>query len=311
MASKTLLIAVALGLLTALLNLAPLRVPALGFMLAPFTVLPIFVSVLGLGSIAGGVSAVVGTLAMALTAGLLPAVVFFFILLAPPLYAGHLAGLSRSTDDGVEWYPLEDVLFALTIASALVVVATALLSGLTQADLSKMMAELMGQMRSQGTGAGAPNPADVERATSQIVAALPVAMPASILVMLVMNLYLGSRIARNLGWMARPVDHIPTATALPLLAAIIFGTTVVASLFGGQIGTVGQIFMGAFGMAFAFVGLATIHTITMGKAGRGVILGLVYALLFVFAPSIIGVVILGLADSLLGLRARAIANRGP
>ncbi|MEL6737116.1 MAG: hypothetical protein AAFO98_14835, partial [Pseudomonadota bacterium] len=116
--SRTLLIAIAFGLATALINFAPTRFAALGMMIAPFTVLPIFMSVLGFGTAAGIVSSAVATIAMGLMAGPLPAIAFFALLLAPPLYAGHLAGLSRDDSGEEEWYPLSDILFRLTLSSA-------------------------------------------------------------------------------------------------------------------------------------------------------------------------------------------------
>ncbi|MEL6736862.1 MAG: hypothetical protein AAFO98_13525, partial [Pseudomonadota bacterium] len=89
------------------------------------------------------------------------------------------------------------------------------------------------------------------------------------------------------------------------------GIGLLASFFGGQVGVVGQILVGAFGMAFAFVGLATLHTLTMGNPARTIILMLSYLLLLFIAPTIIGMVILGLIETLYGLRARALAGRNP
>ncbi|MEO0545393.1 MAG: DUF2232 domain-containing protein [Pseudomonadota bacterium] len=309
--SRTLLIAIAFGLATALINFAPTRFAALGMMIAPFTVLPIFMSVLGFGTAAGIVSSAVATIAMGLMAGPLPAIAFFALLLAPPLYAGHLAGLSRDDSGEEEWYPLSDILFRLTLSSAAVVVATALISGLSQDDILRMMTELTTQMQTAGGSAPAADPAAVEQAARQFAAVLPIAMPASILLMLVMNLHFGAKLARAFGWMVRPQDHIPTATGLPAIAAGLFGLGLLASFFGGQVGVVGQILVGAFGMAFALVGLATLHTLTLGNPARTIILVLSYLLLLFIAPSIIGMVILGLVETLYGLRARALAGRNP
>jgi len=311
MMSRTLLIAIAFGLATALINFAPTRLGGLGMMIAPFTVLPIFASVLGFGTVAGVVSSLVATLAMALMAGPLAAIAFFLLLLAPPLYAGHLAGLSRNDTGDEEWYPLSDILFRLTLSSALVVVATALISGLSQDDVMKMMTELTKQMQTANSSAPAADPAAIERAAQRFATALPLAMPASILLMLVLNFHFGAKIARAFGWMVRPKDHIPTATGLPAIATLIFGAALVASFLGGPVGVAGQIFAGAFGMAFAFVGLATLHTLTLGNPARTVILMLSYLLILFIAPSIIGMVILGLVETLYGLRARMLAGRNP
>jgi hypothetical protein len=64
-------------------------------------------------------------------------------------------------------------------------------------------------------------------------------------------------------------------------------------------------------MAYAALGFAVLHGITIGLASRGLILGTVWALVLLLGWPLAFVAILGLADAALGLRARVAQRRGP
>ncbi len=307
MNNKPILIAIACGLLTAMINVAPFSLGGIGLILTPFTVLPIFVSVLGFGTRAGLISGAIATVALAAMTGILSAIAFFVLLVAPPLWVGHLAGLVRREDGAEEWYPLNNILLHLALASALVVIVVLLASGITEENSAAMLRELMSQLQA-ANGAGAPNAAAVEQQIRTLIGVLPVTMPASIIVMQAINFNLGARIARSQGWMLRPQDDIPMTTALPFIALGIFGLALLFSMFGGSLGVAGKIFAGAFGMAFALVGLATMHALTRGMGVRPVILAVSYiAILFTIKP-LVGFAILGIVETLLGLRARRLGT---
>ena len=63
-------------------------------------------------------------------------------------------------------------------------------------------------------------------------------------------------------------------------------------------------------IAFALLGLAVIHAVTRHRASRPIILAGAYAFIAVQGWPILIATLLGLAESLLGLRART-AKRGP
>jgi hypothetical protein len=59
------------------------------------------------------------------------------------------------------------------------------------------------------------------------------------------------------------------------------------------------------------VGLAVLHALTLGMAGRGVILGVSYALIFFSGLPLVLFAALGAAENFLQLRARRFAGAPP
>ncbi len=64
-------------------------------------------------------------------------------------------------------------------------------------------------------------------------------------------------------------------------------------------------------MAFAVLGFAILHKITGGMSGRAVILAAVYGAVGVFGWPVLMMMLLGLADTVLDVRRRVAAKRGP
>jgi hypothetical protein len=64
-------------------------------------------------------------------------------------------------------------------------------------------------------------------------------------------------------------------------------------------------------MAYALVGFAVLHTLTLGIKYRARLLGCTYALVVVSVYPVLAVAGLGLADAIFGLRQRYLRSRPP
>jgi len=132
---------------------------------------------------------------------------------------------------------------------------------------------------------------------------MPYFVPASWLLLMWVNLWLGVKIARLSNRMNRPKFTLKDAD-IPLIAALIFGVAVVISFVEPPFSYLGAAFMGAFGMALIIMGCITLHVVTLGNRMRSIILSLLYTSMLFFGFPIFIMAGLGLADLFLKIRQR-------
>ncbi len=306
MLSKPILIAIALGLLTVVLFISPLQFGGLGFILAPFMSLPLFVSVLGFGTVTGIVSALIAAIAMGVIGGPLAALLFFAWQLLPPLWTGYMVGLSRDDDGPVEWFPLSTVLFRISLLCGGLMFIVEVSTGFVATQLPIMLNDMVEQTKAAGA---AGNAESVQQSLDFITRVAPFTLPATLIAFLALNFHLGSKIARGQGWMLRPRDFLPEAVGLPMTAIGAFSAALLLAVFGtGILEIGGKMFTGALGVAFIFVGLATFHALLPVSPGRSALLIFTYLILLFITPAIFGFVILGIVETLFQLRARRAAS---
>ena len=305
MHNRPLLITIACGLLTAFFAVAPVGLGGMGALLSLFTLVPLLVAALSTGPRTAVFAGAIATLAVAVTMGITPALATAGFTVLPTLYIGYIAGLSRDdNNDGVmEWYPLSQILFQVAIIAAISCIAYGLATGYDTEATTKQFAEAI-------RAAPTASPEMVSMA-GVFARTLPLALPASLVVLYLYSMALGARFSRAIAassqsGLSRAKDHLPSQVALPFGAVGIFGASIAAIVLGGDstVGVLGMVFAGAFGMMFIAVGLATIHSLTEGLNGRGVILFSLYFVLLIFAVALVLPLILGLAETVLGLRAR-------
>jgi hypothetical protein len=308
MTSNSIIIAIICGLTAAMLFLSPMSLGGMGLMMSSFTALPLFVCVLGFGTIIGVISGVVAAAVVAIFMGPLGALTVLGATLAPALWIGHSAGLSRNESGAQEWFPLSQILFRLAAISALIVVVLGVVAGYSQQwaiDQSTAMISELVQM--QGPADGGTTFLDaqaIEMRAKDIATLIPFMMPVSILLLMVINLRLAERIARRFSWIPRPREDLPSNVGLPTIACGVLLAAVGMSFMNNDLGLVARVVAGAFGGAFALVGLATIHFVSRGFAARPFLLPLVYVVLL-FSRFIAPVfAVLGVAETLFHLRAR-------
>ena len=73
---------------------------------------------------------------------------------------------------------------------------------------------------------------------------------------------------------------------------------------GGLLAILAQIVTAALMMAYALIGFAVLHTLTLALKSRALWLGCTYAIVVVFGWPVLAMVALGLADAIFGLRQR-------
>jgi hypothetical protein len=148
-----------------------------------------------------------------------------------------------------------------------------------------------------------PSATDIEPFVRFNVALMPTVLGVILTLMLVLNLWLGAIVARTSGRLLRPRETLWTVE-LPMSVVFGFALAVVLAFVPGPVGYAAQAFAGALGAAAALVGLAVVHALTVGFGGRLILLTLTYIIVFVsgFAPIVL--VLLGIGERFLNLRAR-------
>lgn len=308
------LVGVGAGLAAALLFLSPLGGTLLALPLFLLSSLPIAIAGLAWGSVSSAIAAVgaTGTVAVALS---LPAGVIYLALFGVPMaWACHLAGLSR-TDPATgttEWYPPGRILLQGAAATAAGLIVVGLVTDTSSDELTSALAAFLADMFADPpSGAAPPTAAELEDVARTLAALTPFLMGALYVIILVVNLWLASRIAEASGRLARPRERLWT-TVLPNEALVVFAIAIGAAFFPGSVGYAAGAVAGAFGGALALIGLAVLHAVTIGNSLRVMILVAAYVLLVFFGgfPLVI-LAVLGVADTVLHLRARRLGAAPP
>ena len=129
--------------------------------------------------------------------------------------------------------------------------------------------------------------------------------------MLTLNLWLAAKVTATSGRLQRPwpdlkSTELPPMTLAALSAAIAFCFT------GGLLAMLAQIVTAALLMAYALIGFAVLHTLTLGLKGRALWLSCTYVMRAgVGGWLIVAMVALGLADAVFGFRQRYLQRRPP
>ncbi|KQT88390.1 hypothetical protein [Aurantimonas sp. Leaf443] len=327
---KTILIAGAAGAAAALLFAGLVLQSASALSLALAAPIPIAIASLGWGSLAGFIAAAVATLIVGVLAGTpLSAATILLSMALPTAIAGHLAGLARPRETletaptfprpiaeplprapqpaapALDWYPLERVLFALTLCAAFACLILGWLIGYDPAEIGTAVGEALTQ---GDAGLSAATNAQIAEVSALVVRLIPFVQPAVLVLTLVVGLYLGAFVTRLSGRLPRPRDDIPAAAALPRVSLGLFALAILGSFLPGAAGLAASVFAGAFICAFALVGLATMHRRTRGRAGRGLILFTAYAAILLLSFPLVLFAMLGVYET---GRGRPAAVGGP
>jgi chromate transport protein ChrA len=94
-----------------------------------------------------------------------------------------------------------------------------------------------------------------------------------------------------------------TLAAVTLALALCFS--------GGLPGMLAQIITSSLMMAYALVGFAVLHTVTLTLRSRALWLSCVYAVVLVFLWPIVAMIGIGIADTVFGLRQRYLQRHTP
>lgn len=315
---QSIAIGIAAGIASALLFMAPISGASLALPLFVLTPLPLALAALGWGVSAGLAAAISGAAIISLLVpGLIAGILFSVVFALPVVWVARLAIMSRPIDGSdpagaLEWFPLGRLLLHSAMAVVAGIVVGGFITGYDPAVIAREATNaFLAFMTDLEPSQPAPTQESVEAFVNLYVALLPFTFSAFMLGILVFNLWLGGVIARSSGklkrpkeplWMVQPPNEIVIAFGLALVLAIVLS---------GPVAYIAAVVAGAFGFALALVGLAVIHAVTRGMAGRGLILTGTYVLTFFAGLPMILFTVLGGAETFLNLRARRSAGAPP
>ncbi|MTV13400.1 MULTISPECIES: DUF2232 domain-containing protein [Bradyrhizobium] len=285
------------------------------FYLAP---LPIMVAALGWGPLAAAIGGVGAASVLGTIFGLPYSIAFAMMVAVPGWWLGHLALLGRpiagaagdsakQQQPALEWYPVGRILLWIA-AFAIITTTVALLTLGTDAEtiagtLRRGLLKMLSAGEAQPSG-------DIERLVDALVIFAPLAATVISMVTLTLNLWLAGKITQTSGRLNRPWPEF-RSTALPAMTLLALIVAVGASFVGGMLALLAQIVTTALVIAYALVGFAVLHTLTLSLANRGFWLGGIYAVVAMFGWPIVAMFALGIADAVFGLRQRYLQTRPP
>jgi hypothetical protein len=195
---------------------------------------------------------------------------------------------------------------------ALGVVAIGVLVGFDPAMMIQEITSAMVEWAAEvNAGPGAPpTAAEIEPIVTLNVTLLPAIFALLGVLMVVADIYLGALSVRFSDRLKRTAEEMSTVSLPPAVPVAFAGATVLAFI-PGQFGHAAEVVAGALGAAVALVGMAVMHAVTRGMAGRAPLLSLAYGLTILSGLPIILFALLGIAESVFHFRARRITPHRP
>ena len=292
MMSKASLLALAGGVVSALLYLSLTTGSPGALVLAYFSQAPLFLVGLGLGVAPAAIACGVALVSLAAATEYATAGLFLVLTALPVLYVVRQALLSRQrADGGVEWYPSGLILGGLTVYGLALLLAVIVYYGgaIEQVSLSYLT-----QLAQISGGALSPRAEALARY-------IPGTVLASALLMAVVNGALAQGALVRMGHPRRP-SPIWREVSLPRWLAPVLAAAVVAALLPDDIGTIGVNAAVIAALPFMLVGLAVLHAVSQRWPARGLALGLVYVTTIILGWPAIVVAALGVVDQWVPLR---------
>jgi hypothetical protein len=313
----TILIALAAGAASALMFASIISGALFSLVLFYLAPLPLMVAGLGWGPLSatiGGISAAIGLGAIF---GLPYCLAFVLTVALPAWWLGHLALLGRPVATAtagsgaappapvLEWYPVGRILLWAAGFAALTTMAALFTLGGDAATIAAALRR--GLLRITGVRAAT---SDTEQVVDALVTIAPAAAAVVAMMTLTLNLWLAAKITATSGRLHRPWPDMKSA-ALPAMTLVALSLALALCFTGGLFAMLGQIASAALMMAYALLGFAVLHTLTLAMKSRALWLGGTYAVVLVFGWPVLAMVGLGLADAVFGFRQRYLQRRAP
>jgi uncharacterized membrane protein YuzA (DUF378 family) len=205
----------------------------------------------------------------------------------------------------MEWYPVGRIIAWIAGFAALTTMAALFTLGTDSATISAGLRS--GLLRVMGARDGDAT-TDLTRLVDALAASAPAAAAIVAMMTLTLNLWLAAKITATSGLLARPWPDLKSA-ALPPMTLAVLSLAIAICFVGGLLAMLGQTVSAALTMAYALVGFAALHTLTLTVRHRSFVLSSTYALVLVFGWPVLLLVVLGIADAVLGLRPRYFQRR--
>lgn len=313
------IVAIAAGAASALMFASIVSGALISLLLFYLAPLPLMVTALGWGPLAAAIGGIAAAAGLAGIFGLPYGIAFAVMVALPGWWLGHLALLGRpiaaatatdSTEPAppqFEWYPVGRILLWVS-AFAVITTTGALLTLGTDAET--ITAALRRGLLKVFSAAGEQPGAESDRLVDSLVMLAPIAATVIAMVTLTLNLWLAGKVTLTSGRLNRPWPEL-RSTALPPMTLVALLVAIALSFVGGTVAMLAQIVTTAMVIAYALVGFAVLHTLTLSLSSRGFWLACAYTVVGVFGWPIAAMVALGVADALFGLRQRYLRSRPP
>lgn len=312
-----LLIALAAGCASALMFASIISGALISLLLFYLAPLPLMVACLGWGPLGATIGGIVAGTGLGAIFGLPYCLAFVLTIALPAWWLGHLALLGRPVSAAtngsaavapvIEWYPVGRILLWIAGFAALTTIAALLTLGTDSASILGSLKR--GLLRIMGPRDTAPSN-DIEPLVDALVTIAPAAAAIVAIMTLTLNLWLAARITATSGRLRRPWPDLRTA-ALPPMTLVALSLALALSFTSGLLAIASQIVSAALLMAYALIGFAALHTLTLGLKNRAIWLSGIYAVVTVFGWPVLAMVCLGLADAVFGLRQSFLQRRPP
>jgi hypothetical protein len=313
------LIAIAAGSASALMFASMVSGALISVLLLYLAPLPLMVAALGWGPLCatiGGIAAAIGLGAMF---GLPYCIAFAVAIALPAWWLGHLVLLGRPVPNAIasgngassatpvlEWYPVGRILVWTTGFAVLTTMAVLLTLGTDAATITGVIRR--GAVLMLGPDEAANG--EAKRGIDVLVTIAPAAAAIVAMMTLTLNLWLAARITATSGRLQRPWPDLK-ATALPPMILAVLSAAIAFCFVGGLLAILAQTVAAALVMAYALVGFAVLHTVTLTLKNRALWLSCSYAIVTIFGWPMLAMAALGLADAAFGLRQRYLQSRPP
>jgi hypothetical protein len=308
-----LLIAMAAGSASALMFASIVSGAPISLLLFYLAPLPLMVAGLGWGPLSATIGGIAAAIGLGALFGLPYCVAFVLAIALPAWWLGHLALLGRPLAAGtappddaasLEWYPVGRILLWIVVFASITTAATLLTLG---ADAST----ITGTMRSALTSfMESAEITPTQRGIDALVKIAPSAAAIVAMMTLTLNLWLAAKIAATSGRLHRPWPEMRSA-ALPSMTLATLCVAIAFCFTGGLLAIVAQVVTAALMMAYALIGFAVLHTVTLALRSRVLWLSCTYAIVMVFGWPMLAMTALGLADAVFGIRERYLRSRPP
>ncbi|HEY9214094.1 MAG TPA: DUF2232 domain-containing protein [Ancylobacter sp.] len=221
----------------------------------------------------------------------------------PAYILSYLALMARQTgpEGTLEWFPVGRIVLAAAILGCL---AVASLIPLVAGDVEGYQAALRTLFQAMLEDGGTASTPDTARLVDLLVTVMPPAAAVLTMVTQLANLWLAAHAARLSGRLVRPWPDLAMIELPRAAVALLIGTIIGAAVTAGFVGLLTELLAATLVMAFGFIGLAVIHAITRGAGGRSLVIGTVWLAALVLGWPFALLALLGLSETLLGIRSR-------
>ncbi|HVX77039.1 MAG TPA: DUF2232 domain-containing protein [Bradyrhizobium sp.] len=312
------LIALAAGAASALMFASIISGALISLLLFYLSPLPLIVASIAWGPLSSAIGGVAAAIGLGAIFGIPYCIAFLVMAALPAWWLGHLVLLGRPMTEAasgdspaaplpLEWYPIGRILLWIAGFTTLATMASLLTLGTDAATItSTMQHNLLRDFGSIDTDSSIED----EQWINALVNVAPAAAAIVTVLTLTISLWLGAKVTATLGRLRRPWPDL-RATTLPAMTLVALSVAVAFCFSGGLLAMAAQAVATALTMAYAMIGFAVLHTVTLELKSRTVWLSFAYTIVFVFSWTLVLMAALGLADAVCGLRQRYLRSRPP